>query len=150
MKSKIVAAMAVLTLSASLAVAAPGEGGHGGKRGRQGEVGAKLAQKLNLTAAQQEQIKAIHKQTREENAAFFDTARQTRQELRAAKEANDTARVDALKGTLQSQRAQMKQIRQAEKERVMAILTPEQRTQFEQLQAERGQRRHGGKRGNTL
>ena len=150
MKSKIVAAMAVLTLSASLAVAAPGQGGHEGKRGKGGELGAKLAQKLNLTAEQQEQIKAIHKQTREENAAFFQTARQTRQELRAAKEANDTARVDALKGTLESQRAQMKQIREAEKARVMAILTPEQRTQFEQLKAERGQRRHGGKRGNVL
>ena len=143
MKNKIVTAVAVLTLGASLAVAAPHEGGKfGGRHGRHGMMGEKLAQKLNLTDAQKEQIRAIKTETREQNAAFFQSVRQTRQELRAAKQANDTAKLDALKATFESQRAQMKQIRDAEKQRVLSVLTPEQRTQFEQLKAER-QARHG-------
>ncbi len=143
MKNKLIAAVAVFTLGASIAIAGPHGGGHGGKRGHRGEPGAMFAQKLNLTDAQKEQIKAIHKESREQNAAFFQSARQTRQELRAAKQANDTARLEALEGAMQSQREQMKQIRQAEQQRIMSVLTAEQRTQWEQHKAERQSRRHG-------
>jgi len=145
MKNKIVTAIAVLTLGASLAIAAPHDGKFGGKRGRHGMMGERLAEKLNLTDAQKEQIRAIKKETREQNAAFFQSFRQTRQDLRAAREANDTAKLDALKGTLESQHAQMKQIRDAEQQRVLSVLTPEQRTQFEQLKAQRAERhsKHG-------
>jgi protein CpxP len=139
MKNKIVTAIAVLTLGASLAIAAPHDGKFGGKRGMMGE---RLAEKLNLTDAQKEQIRAIKQETREQNAAFFQSLRQTRQDLRAAREANDTAKLDALKGTLESQHVQMKQIRDAEQQRVLRVLTPEQRTQFEQLKAQRAER-HG-------
>jgi Spy/CpxP family protein refolding chaperone len=136
MKNKWIAAVAVFTLGTSLAVAAP----HGGKPGKRGQhraaFGAQFAEKLNLTDAQKEQIRSIHRETREQNAAFFQSARQTRQELREAKRANDTAKADSLEGTLQSQREQMKQIRAAERERVLAVLTPEQRAQLEQWKAE--------------
>lgn len=142
MKNKIVTAIAVLTLGASLAIAAPHDGKFGGKRGRHRMMGERLAEKLNLTDGQKEQIRAIKKETREQNAAFFQSLRQTRQDLRAAREANDTAKLDALKGTLESQHAQMKQIRDAEQQRVLSVLTPEQRTQFEQLKAQRAER-HG-------
>jgi len=142
MKNKIVTAIAVLTLGASLAIAAPHDGKFGGKRGRHGMMGERLAEKLNLTDAQKEQIRAIKQETREQNAAFFQSLRQTRQDLRAAREANDTAKLDALKGTLESQHAQMKQIRDAEQQRVLRVLTPEQRTQCEQLKAQRAER-HG-------
>jgi len=141
MKRKLVTVVAVLTLGAAVAIAAPHEGKWSGKHGR-GEMGAKLAEKLNLTDAQKEQIKAIRKETREQNAAFFQSMRQTHDEFRAAKEANDTAKLDALKATFQSQREQMKQIRDAERQRILGVLTPEQRTQFEQLKAER-KARHG-------
>jgi protein CpxP len=142
MKNKIVAAVAVFTLGTSLAIAAPHGGKFRGERGGRGEFGAKFAEKLNLTDAQKEQIRAIHKQTREQNAAFFQSFRETREQLREATRANDTAKADALKATLESQHAQMKQIRDAERQRVLSILTPEQRTQFEQMKAE-----HAAKRG---
>jgi len=138
MKRKLATAVAVLTLGAAVAIAAPHEGKWGGGRhGRGGEMSQKLAEKLNLTDAQKEQIKAIQKETHQENAAFFQTMRQTREDFRAAKEANDTAKLDALKATFDSQRAQMKQIRDAENQRILGVLTPDQRTQFEQLKAER-------------
>jgi periplasmic protein CpxP/Spy len=142
MKRKLVTAVAVLTLGAAVAIAAPHDGGKwSGKHGRGSEMSARLAEKLNLTDAQKEQIKAIRKESREQNAAFFQSMRETREQFRAAKEANDTAKLDALKATFQSQHAQMKQIRDAEKQRILTVLTPDQRTQFEQLKAERDARR---------
>ena len=49
-------------------------------------------------------------------------------------------KVESLKATFQSQRAQMKQLHDAQQEKFLAILTPEQRTQFDALKAERDAR----------
>jgi Spy/CpxP family protein refolding chaperone len=141
---KIISAVAVVALSGAIAFGAIDEGagkgwGHGGHR--RGGMSAHLAQKLNLTDAQKDQMKALHRSFREDNKAFFETMRQTRQEMKAAREAGDTAKVESLKATFQSQRAQMKQLHDAQKEKFLAILTPEQRTQFDALEAERDARR---------
>jgi hypothetical protein len=59
MNKRIAAVAAVLTLSATLAFAGPGEGRHGrgghGKHGKAG-FGAKFAQELGLTADQQRDL----------------------------------------------------------------------------------------------
>lgn len=144
---KWITAAAVLTLSTSLAVAAPHGGGHGmrhGGKGR-GEMGAHFAKKLNLTDAQKAQVKEINESFREENKAFFEQMRQTRTDFRAAKQASDTARLEALKGTMQAQRAQMKQLREQHVQRLLTTLTPEQRQEWEKMKAEREARR--GERG---
>ena len=140
----ITAAAATIALSASLAIAAPNAGnghgwGHEGGRGRQ-EMGARLAEKLNLTDAQKQQWQAIQNDFRRDNKAFFDQARATREEFHAAKQANDTAKLDALKPTLDSQRAQMKQLHEAQMQKLVALLTPEQKAQFDALKAQRAER----------
>jgi protein CpxP len=140
--NKIFTAAAVVALSASLAVAAPhakGNGGHG-RKGR-GQFGARFAEKLNLTDAQKSQVRDLNKSFREQNKPFFEQVRATRQEIRAAKQANDTARLDSLKGTAEAQRTQMKQLHDAQKQRILSVLTPEQRQQYEALKAERAARR---------
>jgi protein CpxP len=139
MNKKITAVAAVLAVSATLAFAGPGEGRGEGRHGGhgKGEFGAKFAQKLNLTDAQKQQIKDIRTASRTQNAQFFASVRQTREEFRAARQANDQARIDALKGTLQSQRAQMKEIRKAERQQVLSILTAEQRAQLDAMKAQR-------------
>jgi periplasmic protein CpxP/Spy len=142
--SKWITAAAVLGLSASLAVAGTsfGEGhGHGFGGRHMRHHGAKLASKLNLTDAQKEQWKAIRKSSWEQNQAFFDQARQTRQDFHAAKKAGDTAKAESLKPALESQRAQMKEIRQAQEQQFATILTAEQRAQYDALKAERQARR---------
>ena len=142
--TKVITVAAALMLSATLAFAGPGEGRHGkgGHHGRRGgEHGARFAQKLNLTDAQKEQIREINRTFREQNKPFFESSRSTRQQLREAKKAGDQARVEALKGTLESQRAQFKQLRATQRQRVLAVLTPEQRTQLDALKAERGAKR---------
>ena len=144
---KWITGIAVLAVSASLAIAAPQEGkAWGGHRGHhRGFMSARLAQKLNLSDAQKAQIKDLNKQFRQDNKAFFEQVRATRQEARAAKKANDTAKLDALKPTIQSEKAQMKQLRAAQEAKVLSVLTPDQQAQLNQLkaqwQAKRAQKR---------
>lgn len=143
-KSKWMTMAAVVALSSSLAIAAPRGEGKGGKLGGhgRGEFGARFAEKLNLTEAQKEQIKTIRTNNREQNKAFFEQSRETFQQFREAKKANDTAKLEQLKPALEKQRAQMKAFRDAERQQILALLTPEQRTKFDALQAER-EARHG-------
>jgi len=143
---KTIAALAVLTLSATLAVAGEGgKRGFHGKRGGHGEMSQRLAEKLNLTDAQKAQAKQLHEQFRTQNEPLFTAFKQTRDNLRAARQANDTARVDALEATLKTQKEQLKAARQAQHERFLSILTAEQKAQLEAMKAERGERR-GGRR----
>ena len=148
-------AAAVVALSSTLAFAAPHEGGKRGRGGRGGhEFSERFAQKLNLSEAQKQQIKDAQTAFRNENKAFFEQARDTRRQLREAKEAGDTGRATQLEATAKSQHAQMKELRKAQHERILALLTPEQRTQWEALKAERearrGQRGPRGKRGESF
>ena len=143
---KIATAIAVTALGAAIAFAAPqqdgGKGwGHGRGHGRHGIFGKQLAEKLNLTDAQKSQVKDIMKASRQENKAFFQQARATMKEFFEAKKAGDTAKMDALKPTLDSQRAQMKAIRAGEETKIASVLTPEQNAQWQQLKAERAARR---------
>ena len=144
------AAAAVVALSSTLAFAAPHEGGkrgHGRQGGRGGhEFGARFAEKLNLSDAQKQQIKDAQTAFRNENKAFFEQARDTRRQIREAKEAGDQAKVEQLKATAKSQHERMKQLRDEQRQRILALLTPEQRTQWEALKAEREAKR--GQRGN--
>jgi Spy/CpxP family protein refolding chaperone len=134
---KWITGIAVLAVSASLAIAAPQEakawGGHHGHRGFMSE---KLAAKLNLTDTQKQQIKGLNQQFRQDNKAFFQSFRQTKKDAKAAKQANDTAKLDALKPTIDSQKAQMKQLRAAQEAKVLSVLTPDQQTQYKALKAE--------------
>jgi Spy/CpxP family protein refolding chaperone len=137
---------AVLALSSTLAFAAPHEGrGKHGRHHRGGEFGERMAEKLKLTDAQKQQIKDAQKSFREENKAFFESARDTRRQIREAKEAGDTARLESLKATAKSQHAQMKSLRDAQMQRIEGLLTTEQRAQWQAMKAERDARR--GERG---
>jgi protein CpxP len=146
----IAAAATALTLTASLAIAGTnaGEGGwnHEGHGGH--HRGAGFARKLNLTDAQKTQWKAVEQNFRQENSAFFEQAKQTREAFHAAKEANDTAKMDSLKATMQAQRAQMKQLRAAMEPKLLAILTADQQAQFQTMKAERAARGEGHKHEN--
>jgi Spy/CpxP family protein refolding chaperone len=139
------AAAGAIALSATLAIAGTTSGDGGWKHGRKGgyERGAHLAAKLNLTDAQKEQWKAVEQNFRQENAAFFEQSKQTREALYAAKKAGDTAQVESLKATVQSQHAQMKQLRAAMEPKLMAILNADQQAQFQKLKAERAARGEG-------
>lgn len=148
---KTITAVAALTLSATLAFAAPQgnttEEGKKfeGKRGRHGQRGGhrgdRAFAKLNLTDAQKAQMQALREQFREQNAPLFEQLRQARTDLKTAREANDTARLESLRGSLQSLQTQFKAAKKAHREQLLTILTPEQRAQLEAAKAERRNRR---------
>jgi Spy/CpxP family protein refolding chaperone len=144
MKKKTISAVAVLALGATLAFAGlhDGKEGKGGSEGHRGGFSEKYAQKLNLTDAQKAQIADLDKNFRETNKALFEASHQTREQFKAAKAANDTAKLDALRPAMESQHAQLKQLRDAQDAKIKTILTPEQRAQFDTLKAER-EARHG-------
>lgn len=142
--SKWLAAVGVLTLTATMAIAAPHEGRGEGRHGK-GMFSEKLAQKLNLTDAQKTQIRDLSKSFHEQNKAFFESFRSTMKDYRSAKKSNDTAKVNALQAQFDSQKAQMKQLHAGLDAQISNVLTPDQRAQWEQLKAERAAKRQGWK-----
>lgn len=153
MKNKmkwITTAAAVFALSTSLAFAAPHEGkggeGHGkrgGRHGRHGQFGGeRLAAKLNLSEAQKAQLQAQRQSFKTQNEAFFKESRETFKAYREAKKNNDTATVQSLQPKVDAAKAQMKSFRDAQRQQFLSILTPDQRTQFEALKAERKEKRN--------
>ncbi len=148
---KWIGVVVAIGMSASLAVAAENGTGYTGEgfggRGHHGHHrGNRLASKLNLTDAQKAQLKAGRQSFHEQNKAFFQLSHQTMKDFRAAKKAGDTAKLEALKPTLAAQHAQMKQLRLAQEQNLVSILTPEQKAQFDSLKAERAAHRaaHSG------
>jgi Spy/CpxP family protein refolding chaperone len=138
-RKQIITSVAVLAIGTSLAIAAPqaqNEGDHGwGGHHRGHEFGAKFAEKLNLSDAQKQQIKDIKTASHQQNEAFFKSFHQTMEDFQAAKKAGDTAKVDSLKTTFDSQRAQMKAIKDAERDKVLNLLTPDQRARYDAMKA---------------
>ena len=122
---KIIVAFIVAAFSVTIAFAGQGH----------------LAEKLNLSDAQKAQWQELRRSFHQENKAFLEQARAAMRDFRAARDANDTAKVESLKPVVQANREQMRQLREAQDQKLMAILNAEQQTQFQQLKAER-QGRH--------
>jgi Spy/CpxP family protein refolding chaperone len=131
-------AIAVLGASTSLFAAETSPaGGH-----RHGRHGAFLSTYLNLTPAQQAQQKSIFEGARKSAQPLRQQLRQTRQSLRAAVQANDTAQIQQLAQTEGSELGQLMAIRSTAMAKVHQILTPEQQQKLAALeQARRAGRR---------
>ena len=110
-----------------------GDGSGKGMRGK-GAGFMREFRKLNLTDAQKEQIRTIMESNRPNQA--------TSQEMREIMEVrrNGGTLTDAQKDRLKTLRKEMKQNGEKVQGQVLAILTPEQRTQLEQIRAERKQK----------
>jgi Spy/CpxP family protein refolding chaperone len=113
---------------------------HGFARGNRGQMGRAIAGHLNLTDAQKAQLKQLRETTQQQNAQLFADAKAKRQELRSLRGTND-ARATELKAQLEALRPQLEAARKAQHEAFVNILSPEQRTQLEQMKAQRQSRR---------
>lgn len=134
---KLLTAIAVVTLGASLAFAQDAPRERRGPGGPRPDFVQAFGKELALTDAQTTQIQGIQKQTREDNAQLFDAMHKTMDEYRAARQANDTAKLESLKPVMQSQREQMKTVHDAELKKIVATLTSDQQAKLEKLRAER-------------
>ena len=107
----------------------------------------RMLQDLNLTADQQARIQQIHEETRAAmDQILTPTQRQQLQEAKAQAQANPgqwkqrRGMKQALNLT-EEQKTRMRELRQAAKERVSAVLTDEQRQQLQEKKQMRQQRR---------
>jgi Spy/CpxP family protein refolding chaperone len=108
---------------------------------RHGRHGGFLAS-LNLTPAQQAQTKSIFQAARQSGQPVRQQLQQTRQSLRAAVQANDTAQIQQLAATQGSEVGQLATIRSTAMAKVYQILTPDQQQKLAALQ----QARRAGRR----
>ena len=127
--------------------------GEGMKRGRFG--GDRLLARLNLTDDQKAKMKQIRQSFMESNKPLFDQLKAKRQELRQASEGGTfnealaTQKLTEMTGLQAKLMGARFQLHQQE----LTVLTPEQKTQLDQLKAQfkdhRGKRRGGrGSRGD--
>ena len=126
---KFVIAFAV---AATTTVAFAGVGAHAA-RAQQLD---RLSQKLNLSTTQRHEIEAITSADRDKNAELYSSVRTKRQEYRRLVAANDP-RASEVKSQLQGMRDQLRAARKATRVEMLKVLTPEQRTQLQQMRTHR-------------
>jgi Spy/CpxP family protein refolding chaperone len=143
------ASLAGVLLLAGPALASPwgpcggGEGHHGGPPvssplGREHGAG-RLIWQLDLTKAQREQVRAVLDEGREKSYLYRTSLREGRATLRNAMRADDSdmAEVRKLAEAQGRALADLIVLRAETRDRIRAVLTPEQRTRLEALQSGR-------------
>ena len=149
---------AVVLTVASIAVAQSVKTGRGDSQGRRaawhgkgmrgGFGGDRLFARLNLTDDQKAKIKQTRQSFMESNKPLFDQLKAKRQELRQASEGGTfnealatqkLTEMAGLQAKLMGARIQLRQ-------QTLSVLTPEQKTQLDQLKAQ-FKTRHGARRG---
>jgi len=126
-----------------------GPGGFGGPGGPGGPGGLPL-QALNLTEAQQDQIKQLMQQSRQQNQ---NVGEQLRSAMEAQRKAVETIPVDEglIRSTTQAlvdAQTEMAILQARLRSEIFTLLTPDQQAQVRKLQAERNQRaQQEGRRG---
>src|SRR5437588_11489819 len=92
---------------------------------------------LNLTDTQKKTIDDLDAKFQKDNAEFIASAQKTMAEYRDARQANDQAKLDALKPKMDEQRATMTKLRTAHEENIAKSFTDEQKTAWKKIVEER-------------
>ncbi len=143
-----VGTLAICAMSVALAAPATfAQGGHGRGGGHgNGDGEGKMAEKLNLTADQKAQIKALRDAFKQQNASAIAEVKTLRDQMRDQKQNKDK---EAAKATRDQLKAKMEVLRPAHQklhEQILALLTPEQRAQAEKMHEEHKDRKHDRKK----
>ncbi|KGY13417.1 periplasmic repressor CpxP [Vibrio tubiashii] len=150
MTKKLVLAAAVLPLALGTA-SAYAFGGKDGKRGGKGECGGGfdrgVMRQLDLTDAQQEQIKEMRQADKQAMRAAFEENFETRHAEMQAQKAKvqqlvladnfDQAAANELAKSMVEQQTERKVNMLEKQHQMLSILTPEQKAKFVELQGER-------------
>ena len=152
----VMIAMVAMMATGSVAFAQRGEGngkGKGRHKGEQGEMIQKVIKRLNLTEAQQAQIKTIRENFKSANAANVEQMKALRTQIKEAQKSGNTALATSLREQMKAKMEAMRPAREQMKAQIMAVLTPEQRAEAEKIMAERkgkvkGQKAERGSKGD--
>src|SRR6266480_1296422 len=82
---------------------------------------------LNLTDAQKKSIDELDQKFQKDNAAFMETYQKTMADYRSARDANDQAKLDALKPKMDEQRTEMTKLRTAHEDNIAKSFTADQK-----------------------
>lgn len=117
----------------------PGAGREGGREGWQERRAAHLAEYLGLDAQQQAAVRQLQVQQREAMKPLREEGGELRRKLREATEAEkpDAQAVGEATLALKAHRERIKGERAAFEQKLVALLTPEQKQKFEALKAAR-------------
>jgi Spy/CpxP family protein refolding chaperone len=99
--------------------------------GQMGGLGRGLLRDITLNDTQKEQLKAIHTKYQQQTKAVQEQMKPIREELQAARKANDTAKLQSLRESVKAPMQQMNALRQQELSEVRAILTADQQKQLD-------------------
>lgn len=142
--TSLVGTLALCAMSLALVVPsihAQGEHGKGHGKGH-----GKMFKKLNLTDDQKAQIKALRDGFKQQNASAIAEVKALREKMREQMKSKDT---EGAKATREQLKAKMEALRPAHeqlREKIKAILTPEQRAQAEKMREEHKARKHDRKK----
>ena len=133
---RLILAMA-LTLATAMTALAQGRGDRqqGGPQNQ--TFTERYGQQLGLTDAQKTQIDDLEKKFQADNATFIATFQKTMSDYRAARQANDSAKIEELRPVVESQRAQMTKLRGAFEDTVAGTFTDSQKELWTKIKAER-------------
>jgi len=95
---------------------------------------------LGLTDAQKTTIDEMEKKFDTDHADFLADYHKTMADFRAAREANDTAKMDALRPKMDSQRTEMMKLRTDQEDKIAATFTDEQKAKWSKIKEERAER----------
>ncbi len=120
-----------------------------GKHGRHGGGLGRFAGELNLTDAQKEQIQQITARYEQSTAPLRERLRTNRDTGGNASDTFNEAQVRQAAEARAAAHVELEVARERMKSEMLAVLTPEQRTQYGALRQNKGQRRRGwqGQRG---
>jgi Spy/CpxP family protein refolding chaperone len=99
-----------------------------------------MMQSLNLTAAQKQQADTIFGDAKQKAEPIREEMRQNREALHAAVKANNTSQIETLSMHQGELHGKMMAVRSAAMAKFYTILTPEQRTQADQMRTRMRQR----------
>jgi Spy/CpxP family protein refolding chaperone len=124
--------------------------GHGeGRGGDRGAMMAKAFDKLNLTADQKAKIKSLRDQFQQTNSAALADLKSLRDQMKAARDAKNADQAKSIGQQMRTKMEALKPAREQLRQQILAILTPEQKAQLDQMKADRQQKMQDwkGKRG---
>ena len=104
-----------------------------GMMARRNGIRPRMMRNLNLTDAQKQQAKAIFQEARQTAKPVRDQLKQNRQAMAAAIKNNDTYQINQLATTMGSLEGQLAAIRSGAAAKFYTILTPDQKTQADQM-----------------
>jgi protein CpxP len=137
--------LAVLSLSPVAAYAQPSPGAPPQQGGMyKQERGMHKLDQLGLSPQQEEQIRALREQEKQKNGPLMAQARDLREQAKAARESGDQAKLQSVRSQMQTLKPRLQEARADYKQKLDAILTPEQRTKLDQMRAEHKEQRRGG------